>query len=120
MRKVIAAASLSIVAILSAFPAQAAVNTSVAGPGAAIAGYATPVFVVVKAAPANFVNLDPLQPHDLVSVQKKNGVPIFKTTAINAGQTVPIQGLATLPADDYDFYCSIHAATMKGTLTIVA
>ncbi len=121
MRKILIAASMSLIAALSAVPSQAAVNTAVAGPGGFQAGYATPKVLVVKSQPVTFVNADAAE-HDVVSVRFKQGsttVPLFKSNVIGTGETDPVVGLTLLPTGDYAFYCSIHPSTMKGTITIV-
>lgn len=118
---------------LSQTGAHAAVIAAV--PGNSSAPY------LPTAAPAGtaltYANLDPLQPHNVVSVaqgkvtrsyctatQTTQGTcPLFatgKTTAgIAFGGTAPIVGSGSLPAGSYEFFCGLHPGVQRGTLTVV-
>jgi len=121
MRKYIAAAAVAVIATFAAIPGQAAVNTVVAVPGSALGGYATSIVVVNTAAPVNFVNLDATAFHNVVSKDKKGSTnqPLFTSGAAIGPGVAEIEGLESLPAGDYDFYCAPHAGSMTGTITIV-
>lgn len=122
MRKILVAASISLVAALAAVPSNAAVNTVVAGPGAFAAGYATPRVVVANSQDSTFVNADPVGgAHNVVSDKlKANGQPVFASALVPAGGTAVITGLKGLAPGDYTFYCAPHKGTMTGTITVVA
>jgi plastocyanin len=122
MRKIVLAASLSLVAALSATPSHAVVNTVISGPGAFVAGFAPPTVIAVSSQDSTYVNLD-IEVHNVVSVAKKPGsttVPLFKTGNIGTGATAVIEGAKGLAVGEYPFVCSLHANTMKGTLKVVA
>lgn len=108
---------------ITAAPADAAAQVGLAVPGSAIAGYATPVIVVAKAAPFNFVNADAIAPHDIASVAPGSvrGRYLFASDVISASQAVaPVLGMEnTTTGSTYEYFCTIHPATMKGTIVVV-
>jgi plastocyanin len=57
-------------------------------------------------------------PHDVVASQNgSDGQPLFKSIQIGAGST-PVNGTQFLPAGGYPFFCSVHGASMSGTLNV--
>lgn len=121
MRRIIIAALLVGVVAGAGVPANAAVNLVVAGPGGAGAEYVTNSVTVITAAPAYFLNADALAPHDVVSVARKNNRPVFSSRiAMVTDGPVPIVGIESLEVGEYEFYCSLHPATMTGTLAVTA
>lgn len=119
MRKAIPAA-LIVLTIGWSIPAPAAANIAVAAPGSFFAGYATPVLVLSKAAPATLANLD-VEPHDIRSTTKgPDGNPYFSSLIIGTGETTPIEGLGTTPAGTYEFFCFLHSTTMRGTAVVTS
>ncbi len=101
-------------------------------PGAALAGYATPVVLTEKNLTVSYTNVDIVQ-HDFVhdvrtdgfagpksrpwcKSFKKGRCPLFWSELAGAGQTVPVKGLsATKAGETYSFYCTIHPG-MTGQL----
>jgi plastocyanin len=120
MRKLVVSLALVTVVGLMA-PSHAAINVAVAAPGGDVAGYATPTVVLIKGAPANFFNADPLAPHDIVSDERRNNQHIFRS-AVSSGPgegLKPITGVENLDIGTYGFHCSIHI-NMQGTLDVRA
>lgn len=66
----------------------------------------------------NFSNADPVQPHNVAIVRGQPdgkdwaGLPITQP-----GQSATYVA-PPLPAGSYEFYCSVHPTTMRGTLTV--
>ncbi len=57
--------------------------------------------------------------HDVTATRRgPGGGPLFRSATIGAGKTTPVLGTQFLAAGTYDFYCSVHAATMKSKLMI--
>jgi plastocyanin len=103
-------------------PAHALVGLAV--PGSFQAGYATSQIVVPAGQSLTFANAD-VQSHDIVSdacaQRNSRGECIKRTFAsrvIGAGETADVTGVSSLRAGAYQFFCSIHPSTMKGTLTV--
>lgn len=131
--------SILVVAVMAAMalsvtPSRAAVNVITSPPGAvnlaensggedaaANGGYISPVSIAVSAGPVTYVNLDPLGfgGHDVTSVAKKAGVPLFKSATVDGGETATVEGLENAEQGVvYEFFCSIHP-NMKGSLVVV-
>jgi len=104
-----------------ATPARAApVNAfAVAGPGASVSTYATPLVVASVSGSLTFVNLDD-ELHDIVSVEEgADHTPLFSTHPVGFGTTALVRGLSHLtPGKAFAFTCTIHTA-MHGTLVAV-
>ena len=83
----------------------------VAGPGAVVTTYATPVVNVPQGGSATFTNLDVAQ-HDVISDQG-----LFSTPLISLGESAPVAGVEALTPGSYGFYCSLHR-NMTGTLVV--
>jgi plastocyanin len=100
-------------------PAAPVGEVLVAGPGASLSTYATPVVVGSVSGTLTFVNADNGL-HDVVSVDTgSDGQPLFATAVVGFGETVPVTGLAHLtPGRTFAFTCTIHSA-MHGTLLAV-
>ncbi len=64
-------------------------------------------------------NADPVTPqqHDLRSTAHRNGVPLFKSPFLSAGQTGEVAGVAALPPGYYPFVCALHPQ-MRGNLHV--
>lgn len=114
-------------AVVLAVPGSAAQGTAVvAGPYAQTAGYATPTIVLPAGSDLSFVNTDPLSSHNVVSKQmrkvKVHGhvvkKPLFSAAVIGTGGVETVAGTANLKPGTYEFFCSLHAGTMKGTLIV--
>ena len=59
--------------------------------------------------------------HNVRSVDKgADGKPLFGGATIGSNQTTPVEGVAQLGPGTYEFVCSLHAATMRGSLTVQA
>lgn len=113
-------------------PAQAAAAVPpavIAGPGAFLAGFATPTVVAQPGAPLTFANADVVS-HNVVSTDlgpdtpacaaagfAVGQCPVFWSATIPAGQTA-VNGTENLVAGrTYAFYCVVHPVSMRGTLT---
>jgi hypothetical protein len=101
-------------------------------PGAAVAGYATPIVLAEKNLTVSYTNID-IVPHDFVHDVRADGFagpktrpwckrfkkgkcPLFWSELAGIGQTVPVKGLsATKAGETYSFYCTIHPG-MTGML----
>jgi polyvinyl alcohol dehydrogenase (cytochrome) len=87
------------------------VSVALAGPGSFASTYYTPVAVMAKGSPLQFLNVDvPL--HDVVSTEG-----LFSSPLIGLGQTTPVAGTEKLPTGQYNFFCSLHR-NMTGTLIV--
>lgn len=88
----------------------------VAGPGASLSTYATPVVVARVGGKLSFVN-DDLPQHDVTAVDTgPDGKPLFGSPLIGIGEVAPVTGLDHLVAGrSYAFFCSLHPG-MRGTL----
>lgn len=120
MKKLVIAAMIWTASLGSSLqPAQAAANIVVAGPGAFVAGFATPQVVLDPSLPAKFINGD-IDDHNVVSVAKRKvgtqNVPLFSTPDVPAG-AADIQFLPNITPGDYKFICTLHGV-MLGTATI--
>jgi plastocyanin len=132
VRKLAVVAGALVWTIATLTPAHAAV-VAVAGPGAYVAGWATPVVVAQSGgdlavvngdvAPHNFVASDDYLPPKVArktawcSAFKKKTCPLFWSETITIGETTSVQGLDDIAPGQYPFYCSIHPG-MTGTLVI--
>ena len=108
-------------ALLTAGGAGAADGTTprvLSGPGAFAAGYATPVVVVGAGGELEYTNFD-VTLHDVIAVDEDEaGTPLFASAKIGIGQTAGVVGVELLEPGSYEFYCSLHEATMQGTLVV--
>jgi hypothetical protein len=104
-------------------------------PGAALAGYATPVVLTEKNLTVSYTNID-IVPHDFVQDVRADGFsgpktrpwckrfkkgkcPLFWSELAGIGETVPVKGLdATKAGETYSFYCTIHIG-MTGKLVFL-
>ena len=74
--------------------------------------------VVLRGDGLVYRNLDALD-HNVVAVGRSaDGQPLFASATISSGQESRVGGVEVLPAGSYDFVCTLHASTMKGTLTV--
>ena len=56
--------------------------------------------------------------HDVTATQNgSDGQPLFRSATIASGAT-PVNGTQFLPAASYPFFCTVHGASMSGTLTV--
>lgn len=130
MRKlIVAVAIMSVVGSLSA--SHAAVQTVLTLPGARLSGNFDGADVAVKSQTLTFANLDPLDEHNMRSVD--NGpdgapwctgyphgtCPLFISKFAHFGETATVDLRNTVAGGTYDFVCSAHSS-MKGTLRVVA
>jgi plastocyanin len=120
-------AGAMVTAVALAVPGSAAPGTvAAAGPNAQVAGYATPTIVLPAGGELSFANSDPLSSHNLLSKKTrkvKKGKryvrkPLFASVVAGTGSVVPVKGTANLKPGSYEFFCSLHAGTMKGTLVV--
>ena len=89
-----------------------------AGPGAYITNYATPVMAIQRGTRLSFLNED-LPQHDVVAVDLgPNGAPLFASALIGIGEEAAVTGTDALKSGSYAFYCTIHPG-MRGTLYVV-
>ena len=121
MKKFLVAASLVGVIMAMALPAQAFVNVAVAGPGASISGFETPVVVLSQAVPAYFLQADPIAPHDFTEkpVGASNSYqPKFYTERSAGAGLYEVMWRGNPAPGDYRFICTVHG-NMVGTATVV-
>lgn len=121
-RKFAVAAVAALLAVgLTPGPARATTQAGVAVAGSALAGYGTPAIVVAKAAPFNFVNADPLAPHDIVSTEpgpvRDKYLFASQVIGVGASEVAGIENTET--GQTYEFFCTVHPATMRGTLVVI-
>jgi polyvinyl alcohol dehydrogenase (cytochrome) len=92
--------------------------TIVAGPGAYLTTYATPVMVAEVGGTLSFMSND-LPLHDVVSVDKAaDGTALFSSPLVGLGQSAAVSGMNRVEAGKtYAFFCSIHPG-MRGTLVV--
>lgn len=122
MRRSIITIGLVALVLAVSVPSQAVVNTVAAVPGSGLAGFVAPRVVFDQSQDATFVNLDPVEPHNLFSVGRVGGPnsPRLFTTSTASGpglQTITFN--TTLTPGEYEFFCSVHAATMRGIAIVV-
>lgn len=129
VRVKLAAAAVGIAALsMAAGPARAAgaATVGVAGPGASIAGFATPVIAVQVGGILPFVNADVTgAPHN-ICIKTSDGlrllgcgkliqyVNVQKPEQGTVSQDTPTDALVA--GQTYPFYCEAHVSTMKGTI----
>jgi outer membrane protein assembly factor BamB/plastocyanin len=90
----------------------------VSGPGAATAGYLTPVVVMQHGGTLTYTNLGDISHHDVDSVDNgPDGSPLFYSDFADLGESVPVIGVDKLAAGQYRFKCSLHVG-MQGTLVV--
>jgi hypothetical protein len=66
-----------------------------------------------------FANKDPLLPHNVTARDSApEGSPLFSSATISGGAEAPVVGADALEPGTYAFYCTIHPAQMRGTLTV--
>ena len=66
-----------------------------------------------------FASQDALAPHNVYSRDNgADGLPLFSSATIGGGDTAPVNGTDKLAPGAYAFFCTIHPATMNGTLTV--
>jgi hypothetical protein len=91
--------------------------TILTGPGAASAGYLTPVAVMGAGGTATYTNGD-LVRHNVVSnARGADGRPLFQSALASLGQSVPVVGVGNLAPGTYNFFCQPHP-NMKGQLIV--
>lgn len=126
VRRVTLLGAFAATAALAA-PGSAAPGTiAVAGPYAQVGGYATPTVVLPAGGELSFANSDPLSSHNLVSKKTRKvkvgkhrvRKPLFSSPVTGTGGVVTVAGTANLKPGTYEFFCSLHAGTMKGTLIV--
>ena len=65
----------------------------------------------------DFLNADSAF-HDVTSTARDTeGNAVFKSTTVGLGTKVAVNGVETLAAGTYPFYCSVHP-NMQGNLTV--
>ena len=119
-KRAVGAALLSAAAAsLAATPASAAQTTLVAGPYAAVTGFATPQVVLNEGDGLSFLSADVSGHRVEATSYDAEGMPLFSSPLASVGQTVPVFGVETLAPGSYGFFCTLHT-TMTGTITVLA
>lgn len=114
MRAVVVALVVSLALTLSPAPVVAA-ETTVTTSGMA---FVPPDVTVNRGDGVVHHNTDPFD-HNLTSVERgSDGQPLFAGATIGAGQSATVEGVSRLAPGTYDFVCTLHAANMRGTLTV--
>ena len=133
----IAATIAAAVVALGVVPSHADKLIYVSGPAGQYTTYTVPVLVIKAGDSVDYTNVD-IAAHDVIARNTEpwyqgcaaNGAvapsatdpvgscPVFWTTLIGLGRTVPIRDIEDEPQGMYDFYCSIHS-NMKGILVVV-
>lgn len=130
MRKFVIAAAVA-ACLAASTSSHAAVQIAIAPPGADVIGFATPTMVAVKGQALQFVNADPVAPHNIESVEYGsnskpwcseylvNKCPRFASALVEVGGTSTADLGATAVGKTYEFICRVHT-DMRGTLNVVA
>lgn len=72
---------------------------------------------ITEGTPMEYTNLD-VAPHNLIALRNgRDGKPMFRTDTIEAGTTVPVEGVDKLKAGVYDYTCTLHPE-MLGTIYV--
>ena len=95
---------------------EGATGAVIAGPEATATGFAPPVVAVPKGSALTFINADTMT-HDVTSVKRKDGKPVFKSPFTGSGSTSQVNGTKKLAPGTYPFFCSLHTQ-MKGELRV--
>jgi plastocyanin len=115
-RKRVAAAVLAAAALALAAPQVSSAANSplpvIAGPSAALSGYATPRIVLPRGRTLIFRNFD-VTFHNVVSKTPN----LFASALIGLGKNAKVAGTQSLKSGSYDFICTLHSA-MKGVLIV--
>ena len=82
-------------------------------------GYVLSEIVILQGDTLSLTNVDPNQPHDLVSRNRPGGVYAFRADVIDFGKQTDVVGTSVLTPNVYPFYCSVHE-WMIGNLTVEA
>ena len=116
MRSLRAAAAAALaLTLLAVAPAQAD-QQIVAAP---ITRYVNPAVTIEPGEALTFANKDPLLPHNVTARDSApEGSPLFSSATISGGAEAPVVGADALEPGTYAFYCTIHPAQMRGTLTV--
>lgn len=110
--------TLALCGAFLAAPAARADEEIVAGGGFR---YLNPTVTIDQGERLTFRNSDAAN-HDVVSVEKGSVKQqyLFASDIIGTGETSFVEGSQYLTTGKYDFYCSLHADQMKGTVTVTS
>lgn len=112
MRKPLQAGLLAVLALPAVAHASATIRAEPSN------RYATTEVTIAPGESVTFQNADAVK-HDVTSRQSKaDGKPLFASEIQDGGQSGEVAGTADLQPGQYEFYCSLHASSMKGTLTV--
>lgn len=77
---------------------------------------------IEQGTPLEFINLDPLGAHNVVSFDlDEHGEPLFYAPPINSNEGVAVDGVEELAPGSYGFWCSVHGVDlMSGSLVVAA
>jgi plastocyanin len=84
----------------------------VAGPGAVVTTFATPVVTIQQGQSLTFSNLDAVE-HNVVSTT----AGLFDSPLVGIGESTGVSGVEALAPGNYQFRCAPHS-NMTGTLTV--
>ena len=128
-------AAVAAAALLLGGATPAHARVAMAGPGAFLSGFATPVVVTSPGGQITFFSND-VAPHNFVaedvfltkkqakkaewcSSYSKGKCPLFWSATIGAGEQTEVLGLEYVESGTrYRFFCSLHPSSMRGTLVV--
>lgn len=99
-----------------AAPADAVTPMAVAVSGS---GYTLSEVTVTQGGSLTLVGADPVDVHDLVAGDRRNGAPLFASGTVGPGGVSGVSGVSSLAPGRYPFYCRFHE-WMAGNLTVLA
>lgn len=98
-------------------PASAADANIRASLGATGGDFTTKRVTIPRGGRVTFQNLD-LVAHNVTGTKLRKRRPVFRSGDVRFGGKAQVAGVSSLKRGAYGYICSIHPATMKGTLHV--
>ena len=98
-------------------PASAADANILAFLGATGGNFTTKSVTIARGSRVTFQNLD-VAPHNVTGTKLRKRRPVFRSGDVRFGGKAQVAGVSSLKRGTYRYICSIHPATMKGTLHV--